>query len=138
MGYDPDNITSQDWRNLTSKMQGIVHEAIEKLEGLIPVDPQKSEWWQNVLRKQSDLLDEISLGYQQGSFQESGAEGTGAFVVLKDQAEQLERELSSLVPINLDRAEPVFNALQSQVQSFVSAGPHGSGGGRPRPGSGVG
>ena len=140
MNYNPENISMQDWRNLTERMQGVVDQALQHLAGQITVNPEESQAvvrWQDALRKQHALINEIKAGYSQGRFNEPAPEEANAFVVLDDQVEQLEQHLATLSVMDLGRAAPILNSLQSQVQNFVSAGPHGPGEGRPRgPGSG--
>jgi hypothetical protein len=140
MNYDPENISMQAWLNLTERMQGVVDQALQHLAGQITVNPEESQAivrWQNALREQHALIDEIKVGYSQGRFNEPAPEEANAFVVLDDQVEQLEQQLATLSVMDLGRVEPILNSLQSHVQNFVSAGPHGPGGGKPRgPGSG--
>jgi uncharacterized membrane protein YgcG len=133
-------ISIKDWRNLTEETQDVVDQAIRHLkrrETTRPAEAKEINKWKNVLKKHYVVIDNISFGYKRGLFTEAKPAAKKEFAILNDRVQLSKQQVRNLSKLGFDEAQATLKNLSTHTKMFMSTGPHGPGGGRPRgPGAG--
>ncbi|HET9285820.1 MAG TPA: hypothetical protein VFR24_28035 [Candidatus Angelobacter sp.] len=140
MNYDTENISIADWHNLTQETQSVVDKALRHLEERQAADPKeakKIEEWKNTLGEHSIVINEIKSGYEQGLFKEPRPEAKQEYIIVNDRMQISRDKIQYLPQQDFTQTQSALDDLIAHTKMFISAGPHGPGGGKPRPGGGV-
>ena len=135
---EPQEISIEDWLDLTHKTRRVVDEAIEHLKerqsgSADPDELDQINKWKDQLHTHYVILDNISSGYKQGVFKEVKPKEKNAYIILSDQVRLSHQHVQQLSKQDLTGTQLILNNLNSQLKNFVSVGPHGPGEGKPRP-----
>jgi hypothetical protein len=130
-----------DWHNLTQDTESAIDKALRHLKERETADSREAkqiEKWKNRLNEHYVVIKDISSGYKRGEFVEPEPAREQEYIILKGEVRRAKEQIRCLPKQEFGEAEATLKNLFTHTERFVSAGPHGPGGGRPRgPGPGT-
>jgi hypothetical protein len=129
-----------DWHNLTQDTESAIDKALRHLKEREASDSREArqiEKWKNRLEEHYIVIKDIRSGYKQGVFEVTKPVKQREYIILNDRMRRANKEIRYLPKQDFGKAETTLKDLLTHTKMFISAGPHGPGGGKPRgPGSG--
>jgi hypothetical protein len=129
-----------DWHNLTQDTESAIDKALRHLKEREAADSREArqiEKWKNRLEEHYIVIKDISSGYKQGVFEVAKPVKEREYIILNDRMRRANEQIRYLPKQDFGEAETTLKDLFTHTKMFISAGPHGPGGGKPRgPGSG--
>jgi hypothetical protein len=124
-----------DWHNLAQDTESAIDTALRQLKEREAADSSEArqiEKWKNRLKEHYVVIKDISSGYKRGEFIEPKPARKQEYIILKDQVRRAKEQVRSLPKLGFEDAQSTMKDLFTHTKVFISAGPHGPGGGRPR------
>ena len=140
MKYEAQKISIADWHNLTQDTESAVDKALRHLKERQASDPKeakKIEKWKSRLKEDYIVIKDIRANYKLGVFAEAKPEKKKEYIILNDRVRRAKEQVQCLPKQEFGEAERTLKDLSTHTKMFISAGPHGPGGGKPRPGGGT-